>query len=513
LSAVLLLAALLRFWDLGKQPLWLDEATTAMFAARDFPDCFFAEAQHPPLFYAMEYFALRWFGDTEAGLRILPALFGVLGVWATWTLARRLFPREENVARLAALLAAASPYLIYMSQEARSYSLVILLSLLATNYFWRFAIEHDPGRPGAQYEVKRDLVIYSLLALALIWTHYFTVWLLLAHEIVYWRCSRIRPFTWVATRVMTAAFFIGWVWWAIFRLNLGGAAWIRSPLSMVPLALLRYLVGFGIAAPTQIRLTQPWQQAVREEGPAVLLIAGPLLVAMSLGVRALWRRRETGASAAAPDTPLRTLFFGVLVLPVLVLASLSPIMSLLHDRNLAFQAPFVLLLIALGLTSLRGSWRQIGLSATAVAVTCALLTYYAAPVGEEKRSVLGYELRYGKEDWPGAAAYVRAANPDAVILAPAYIRIPFERYWAAPPPKIVKFHYGVVDSGGVPYVGDARRVVLVLSHESSEEEGLSGRGGLGRDRPLFAQKHFLQQSGIRVFVYDAPDKPQQGSQK
>jgi hypothetical protein len=135
-----------------------------------------------------------------------------------------------------------------------------------------------------------------------------------------------------------------------------------------------------------------------------------------------------------------------------------------------------------------------------------LYAYYAAP-----GTALGYELRYGKEDWPAAAEYVRALEPDAVIIAPAYIRIPFERYWkdaglkasATMPEKPVAFYYGVVGSGGVPHV-TARRVILVLSHAGPMEEGLPA--GLARNRRLIDEKFFLHHSGIRVFVYDALSK-------
>lgn len=532
LCAALLLAAALRFFEVGKQPMWLDEATTAHFAARELRESIFAEAQHPPLYYALMHFASRWIGDSDAALRVPSAIFGVLGVWAVWSLARRFFPGRPDVARFALLLAAVSPYMIYMSQEARSYSLVILLGLMATIENWRFlecgsllppsrreARFADESRNAARkrqsgsalLHSKRacSLLRYSLLSVALLLTHYFAAWLLLAHEITYWWRSRTRPWTWIAARVAVGAAFCGWVWWAITHLHLAGAAWIRPTILYIPLTLLRYLIGFGVAAPNSSRLTDAISVIIREEGLAVLLVAGPLLLMLAFGVRELLKMRTNEmADGEAPAPPLRALFACLLVMPPAALLAISPIMNLLHDRNLAWQAPFVTLLAALGLASLQGRARWIASLACGAALVFSLYAYYAAPVGGGAKSTLGYGLRYGKEDWRSAVEYVRAQKPDAVILAPEYIRIAFDRYWRAAE-KQPAFYYSVVDSGGVPNVGNARRVVLVLSHEGFLEEGLSGPGGLARDRNLVIQKVFPAQSGIRVFVYDAPEKKEQ----
>jgi hypothetical protein len=361
------------------------------------------------------------------------------------------------------------------------------------------------------------LMLYSLLSVALLHTHYFAAWLLLAHEIVYWRCSRTRPWAWIASRCAVGAAFLPWVWWAAQHINLGSAEWIRSSVYYAPLALLRYLIGYGIAAPNQIRLTQPWGVVLQEEGLAVALAAGPLLILLAVGVRRVAIPRK-GAEQAPPvqsgselpdSRALRALFGAVLVVPVAGLLALSPWRSLLHDRNLAWQAPFVLLLIAVGLASLRGRARIVAGLACAGAMAFALYAYSASPL-QGRRAALGYALRYGKEDWRAAAEYVRETQPDAVILAPAYIGIAFDRYWnaatakAGAPHKPVGFRYGAVDSGGVPYVGNAQRVVLVLSHAGPVEEGLIG--GLGRNHRLSEARLFLHQSGIRVFVYDAASR-------
>src|SRR5665213_805650 len=73
-------AAVLRFAALGRQPLWLDEATDVAFANQSFWKCVFAEAVHPPLYRVLLHFIIMRFGDSAVAARFLPAVFGILTV-------------------------------------------------------------------------------------------------------------------------------------------------------------------------------------------------------------------------------------------------------------------------------------------------------------------------------------------------------------------------------------------------------------------------------------------------
>jgi uncharacterized membrane protein len=490
LVAALLLASALRFWELGKQPLWLDEATTAEFAARDWRGTIFAEAQHPPLFSAVMHVWVRLAGESDGLLRVPSAIFGVLAVWAVWALARRLFSDPVAV-RATALLAAASPYLIYLSQEARSYSLVILLSVAATNLFWQYALE-----PGGANRLR--LGGYALLSLLLVYTHYFAAFLLLGHEIAYWRASRVRARAWLVARLAVAAGFLPWALWAGANLSMGAAAWIKPMWFNLPLTLLRYLVGYGIAPPNVTRLQDPLGVILREEAAAVLLTAGPLLWLLWRGARWLGQTaRKAGEIARARAT----LLISLLLVPLVVLLMLSPWASLLHDRNLSFQAPFVLMLVACGWAQISERRRGLTVVVCGAIVSFSLWCYFAAPPGGAEASAFGYGLRYGKEQWREAAAYVRQQEPQAVLLVPEYLRLAFDRYWKQHgAEKQPEFFYGV--EAAVRGAGEVRgRVVLVVSREGPQERELVAR--LGRERRVVAEKFFPRHSGIRVIVYEA----------
>jgi 4-amino-4-deoxy-L-arabinose transferase-like glycosyltransferase len=120
LPAVILLALGLRFWRLGLWSLDSDE----VFMLRD---SISPDPRNPrPLLYFLNYFLVRPFLPLdEFGLRLLPAVFGVLAVPIFYVICRRLL--GSRAALLGALLVAVSPILVYYSQFARYWSLVFLL--------------------------------------------------------------------------------------------------------------------------------------------------------------------------------------------------------------------------------------------------------------------------------------------------------------------------------------------------------------------------------------------------
>jgi hypothetical protein len=121
LAALILLACALRFWRLGD---WNLEATE-IFTLRDSNSPQFHNAR--PLLYLLNYYLIRpLIPLDELGLRLLPAIFGVLNIPIFYLVARRLV--GTRAALLGTLLLTVSPLQVYYSQFARYWSLVFLLS-------------------------------------------------------------------------------------------------------------------------------------------------------------------------------------------------------------------------------------------------------------------------------------------------------------------------------------------------------------------------------------------------
>jgi 4-amino-4-deoxy-L-arabinose transferase-like glycosyltransferase len=123
LTGLIVIAIALRFWRLGD---WNFQATE-MFTLRDSVTPQFRNPR--PLGYLLTYYLVRPFRPLdEFGLRLLPAIFGVLAVPALYFVSRRLV--GVRAALFGTLFLAVSPLHILYSQLARYWSLVFLLSAI-----------------------------------------------------------------------------------------------------------------------------------------------------------------------------------------------------------------------------------------------------------------------------------------------------------------------------------------------------------------------------------------------
>jgi uncharacterized membrane protein len=174
LLAVCFLGLVLRLWKIGAESLWYDE-WFSMVRALD-PIDLLVRGDHlrstPPLYYLLLKPWVLLFGDSEAVLRLPSALAGAAAIPLLARVGRRLFDRATGLS--AAFLLAVSPYHVRYSQEARMYSLVVLLGLLSMEFFLA-----SRGRA-----TRWNRAGYILSSAALVYAHYFGGLLLVAQGVV-----------------------------------------------------------------------------------------------------------------------------------------------------------------------------------------------------------------------------------------------------------------------------------------------------------------------------------------
>jgi mannosyltransferase len=141
LVLLLLLSFYLRVARLAEKSLWQDEIFTAAIAATENSVLQVATIPlhntalpAPPLYFLITH-AFLHLGDRDFLLRFPALTFGVLGVAATYLIGARLFNRETGL--LGAFLLSVSSLHVRYSQDARFYSLMVLLSLLTLYCLWR----------------------------------------------------------------------------------------------------------------------------------------------------------------------------------------------------------------------------------------------------------------------------------------------------------------------------------------------------------------------------------------
>lgn len=157
------IGAIFRFYSLGESSLWLDEALTYRFSLHPFGEYWGLISAggevHPPLFYWLTYCMLG-FGHTEAVLRFLPALFGVLAIPAVYLFGSVAVDRNAGI--LGATLITFSSFHLFYSQEARMYTMLMLLLVLALFFFLRARGEGNIS----------DWILFGVFSALAFWTHF-----------------------------------------------------------------------------------------------------------------------------------------------------------------------------------------------------------------------------------------------------------------------------------------------------------------------------------------------------
>ncbi|HEV3100713.1 MAG TPA: glycosyltransferase family 39 protein [Candidatus Dormibacteraeota bacterium] len=125
------LALALRVYRLDARSLWLDEILTSQPAHLSGPGDVVAWSKaalnQMPLFYMFTWFLGHW-SDTGVVLRLPALIFGTLLVPSVFVLGRSLFGTLAGL--VAGLLTAVMPFAVWYSQEARAYTLLMLLTTL-----------------------------------------------------------------------------------------------------------------------------------------------------------------------------------------------------------------------------------------------------------------------------------------------------------------------------------------------------------------------------------------------
>src|SRR4051812_15132690 len=114
---------------------WIDEGISVGIASHPLADIprVLSQDGNPPLYYLLLHSWMQVTGTSEAATRALSLIFAILAVPASFWAGARVFDRRAGA--LAAAGAAGSPFLTYYAQETRMYSLVVLLSILASASF------------------------------------------------------------------------------------------------------------------------------------------------------------------------------------------------------------------------------------------------------------------------------------------------------------------------------------------------------------------------------------------
>lgn len=219
-----------------RSPLWLDEALSVNIASLplgEIPGALRRDG-HPPLYYGLLHGWMEVFGRGPVAVRALSGIWSVLLLPLLWMAGRRLGGRR--VASFAVAIGALSPYAIRYGTETRMYAMVSVLALAG----W-LLVDDALARPA-----RWRLAAIAAVTAALLWTHYWAIWLLAATTIALvaaiWRARRAgrdgdarTSASVLAAMVVGGLAFVPWVPTLLYQSARTGTPWARvvRPTEMV----------------------------------------------------------------------------------------------------------------------------------------------------------------------------------------------------------------------------------------------------------------------------------------
>jgi uncharacterized membrane protein len=170
LVVVTVAGGVIRLVGIGAQSLWYDEVVTREVITGPIVHLLsrvrLVEGT-PPLYFGLLAVWSRIVGDGDGEIRLFSAIVGTAAIPVLYAACREL-RLSRRTSLIAAALLAVNPYLVWYSQEARAYSLLVLLAAVSVLAFAR-ALQR--GR-------SRDYWLFGLATAALLATHYFAIFLI-----------------------------------------------------------------------------------------------------------------------------------------------------------------------------------------------------------------------------------------------------------------------------------------------------------------------------------------------
>lgn len=419
--ALTLLAFGLFLWRADAKGIWWDEGLSLYRALRDvgyilsnridFPGAQTVD-QHPPLYFLVLHAAIRGAGESDFVLRFPSVLSATLLVPLVYALGVGL--RGRATGRVAALLAALSPFHLWYAQEARPYAMVAALSGASVLLLWRAAAGRD----------RRAAAASGIVAALAVATQFFAALVVLFQAtwgVLYWWSSCLarggRP-----SRIVAR-------WWALPAVVLPVAVLTVALIAVRPLLpmlatqrryvpldiiLLDALNSFSLGLSVNLRDVWAWDVAFGLTlllGVASVAWRPPSLDGLPEGRGAL--RRALGLA----------LLLGYLLIPAFGIWAVSLWVPVyMNSRYVIFSSPAFYLGVALGIDVL-WRWRRVA----GLAALIALLVGMAVSIQRYHR----HERYATRQDYRGAAAYV-AANErvgDLVVVTGHENLAPFRHYY------------------------------------------------------------------------------------
>jgi len=385
---VLLFSLIIRLINLN-QSLWLDEAIQAWaissFSLKDFFTKFSPTDVHPPLSYLINFFFSQIFGYSVIALRIPSVIFSLISIYLIYKLAKTFLPKKLSI--LPSILLATSGLHIYYSQEARMYSLVLML-VTASIYFLLI-----------HFKTGKGLFYYFISSLAAIYSHYLAWFILPLHLLITFFTRKAKLKTILTTQLIMVFSYLPWLPILKTQVKAGllasSTTWgnVVGGLNLKNLSLIpvKFLIG-RISIDNNLYFS--------------LTMLLPVLLVLYLFFILLRSKNQN-----------KNTLFSWLIVPFLLAVIVSFKMPVLSYQRLFFTLPALYLLLSLAI-SLLPNKKQLFFIAALLMINIISSGVYL------------FNSRFHRENWKDLAAALKEKNtnnyPVAIIST---VKAPLEYYY------------------------------------------------------------------------------------
>ena len=438
------------------------------------------ENVHGPLYAVLLHFWGGLAGDSEWAMRLPSALFGVATVPALAWMSGRWLGRETVVP--AAWLAAGSPFLVWYSQEARNYALLLLCATLSVGVMLGLRRRLGGRMVAGFLAVSAAGILSNLSFLLLVPLHLW--WWLTAPE----HRTRRAVILGLAVLAMLVA-LVPWFprltrAWDWNRLHPTGPVSTEAlrggpaiSLASYPFTFHAFAVGYTLGPSLREMRVTGAVRAVARHLPELAWTGALFLVLGVLAIRAAIRRKAVTATLLALLVPALIVSYGAL-----------QNFKTYHPRYVAVSFPFLVALLGAGLADLRPRARAVLAGALAFTWLVSLQHHYFVPA-------------YGREDMRTAATWMKARlRPGDRILAAGADDVII--YYYRGPLKIGRFWLGWAANPGkmAARLEEARRGADAVWIVWSRGEDLDPEGRfLGYLRTAFPAADHFSTEGVEIW--------------
>lgn len=296
--------------------LWFDEIASIECAWLDFGHIKHVSEwdNNPPFYYYCLSIWVKIFNDSEFCARLLSVIFSSLAGGITFLFANKFF--NKTTAILSSLLFISSNFLFYYSHEARAYSLVLVLVLLSSYLFLNFTLKSK----------WINVFLLGFINFLIVYTHYIPAIVILFQVFIallyFDKKNKIKiSFSYVITLILILIRFTYKQYLLIFSFkNPENKFWLeKSNFSMMKDLLSEFFLSNYLIF--------------------------PFLILIMISVFISFKNKEINLNI------IYSVFIGIgSIILLFIIGKKIPIFL---DRYLIFSIPFIFILIAFGLSSLK----------------------------------------------------------------------------------------------------------------------------------------------------------------